>query len=242
MYSNQFRRAAHRQVAASCSVVQARRADAAPLAEITPLAGFQHRRPHDQWVGLLVQNVTHHSLQCRLVPQLSLRAFLRPPRSRRRCPESPRQRPRGPTLEVAKDFARFRVAGHADDEVEVVEHDRGRRDPPGAVAGRFQELEERDTRLRAGQVDRRAVHALAGRTLQTGDAHVVRRSVGGVVHANVRTVVIRAVVPDVADEPARVAGEPVAVTGVREEPVAVHDRTRRADWRAAHRQVAVGVA
>src|SRR6476646_9361444 len=59
-----------------------------------------------------------------------------------------------PTLEVAEDFPRRRVADYANDNVKMVDHDRHGQDGPTTEACCLEELRQRDASMGGLQQDR----------------------------------------------------------------------------------------
>src|SRR5207247_1336688 len=85
-------------------------------------------------------------------------------------------------LKVAKHLGRVWVTGDADDDVDVVGHDRDGEEAPTAVGGGLPELLPQCMGLVDRDADRRAAEAAAGGAVEAGQVGVVGRA-GGVVFA-----------------------------------------------------------
>src|SRR5436309_7310801 len=104
----------------------------------------------------------------------------------------------------------------------MVEHDGHGSQLPTADASGFLELSQSSFGVSCGELDRRALHGVTRRRFQGGHVFVIESTRQLVGNAGLLFGIRRPVFPYATDEAAGAAGEPVAVAGVAEKPVAIH--------------------
>jgi hypothetical protein len=90
-------------------------------------------------------------------------------------------------------------------------------------------LTQENFSLNRRQVNWPAAHQPARSAFEAGNVLVVISARNIVHHASRLGRIIGAMLPDPADKPARIAGQPIAVTGVRQEPMTIHARIPACD-------------
>lgn len=180
------------------------------------------RRPGQQRLGLLAQNIVDGGVARPIVQKLSFGSAFGPPPARTWTPNRRIQSPRCPTLEVSQNLARIRILSDADDHVKMIVHDRDRFDEPRAMAGRLLKLRKGFSGCGNVEARWRALHESLGGSVQSGHVGVASGSGNMMRDSRIFVIIVTTVLPDPPDESTIVAGKPATVTGVGQKPVAVH--------------------
>src|SRR5258708_34146921 len=129
-----------------------------------------------------------------------------------------------PAFEITQHLRWVGIAHHADHDVKMIEEDCNGAQFPLSKAGRLSELTQKNFRLDRYQVDGRSFHQRARRLFEPRNVLVIRSARQVMRDARLAVRIIPAMFPYPADKPKASAWQPIAITGVGQEPITIHAR------------------